>query len=243
MQVLSYQNASQIARPTTDSHASYTGAARCSSTTAPIMRTQTRCALSTSMQRWCTRAERHELCTFESHHRRLFQVDLFHTPGQSDLTADVDFAILRKSASAVVSVPWKFVARFLDLHTARAWQPGITALGPVRQSDFLFSMGMAERLQSLIEHPDTSDEQVRSRWLFRSPCFLSSASPRDRARSRKRPPHSHVHSYRARLRFARQAQSLYSACERLVDPTQMGEKYKVLGLVDSQQRPPLAGFG
>ena len=34
------------------------------------------------------------------------QVDLFHTPGQSDLTADVDFAILRKSASAVVrSVP------------------------------------------------------------------------------------------------------------------------------------------
>ena len=46
--------------------------------------------------------------------------------------------------------------------TLRARQPGVTALGPVRQSDFLFSMGMAERLQSLIEHPDTSDEQVRS---------------------------------------------------------------------------------
>ena len=144
----------------------------------------------------------------------------------------------RTFENAITAFPVHYCA-----FTLRARQPGVTALGPVRQSDFLFSMGMAERLQSLIEHPDTSDEQVRSRWLFRSPCFLSSASPRDRARSRKRPPHSHVHSYRARLRFARQAQSLYSACERLVDPTQMGEKYKVLGLVDSQQRPPLAGFG
>ena len=149
----------------------------------------------------------------------------------------------RTFENAITAFPVHYCA-----FTLRARQPGVTALGPVRQSDFLFSMGMAERLQSLIEHPDTSDEQVRSRakdaraWTARAFLCRFSADSHARTSPFCEPPCPSLKRTTSPPLPRSQAQSLYSACERLVDPAQMGEKYKVLGLVDSQQRPPLAGF-
>lgn len=104
------------------------------------------------------------------------EVDVFHEPGTADLTADVDFAILRKTATKV---------------------PGVRALGPTTQSHFLFEMGIEDRVRRVIENPDTTDEQ---------------------------------------------AEKIIDACERLLDPAQMGTKYKVFGLIDAEQDAPHHGF-
>ena len=39
-----------------------------------------------------------------------------------------------------------------------------------------------------------------------------------------------------------QVEDLISACERLLDPEQMGERYKVLAVVDAGAPEPPAGF-
>jgi hypothetical protein len=39
-----------------------------------------------------------------------------------------------------------------------------------------------------------------------------------------------------------QAEKIIDACERLLDPAQMGTKYKVFGLIDAEQDAPHHGF-
>jgi NADH dehydrogenase [ubiquinone] 1 alpha subcomplex assembly factor 7 len=63
-------------------------------------------------------------------------VDLFTTPGQSDLSADVDFSLLRQSSSDLVSVH-----------------------GPMDQGDFLKAMGIQARIGTLLRHANATPSQ------------------------------------------------------------------------------------
>jgi NADH dehydrogenase [ubiquinone] 1 alpha subcomplex assembly factor 7 len=94
-----------------------------------------------------------------------------------DLTADVDFASLRRTASR---------------------QAGALTYGPVDQGAFLSAMGCPQRLEALLDQDHVSDDM---------------------------------------------AEALVDAFERLVDPSQMGSRYKCLAIVDAKQRgPPPGGF-
>jgi NADH dehydrogenase [ubiquinone] 1 alpha subcomplex assembly factor 7 len=100
-----------------------------------------------------------------------------------DLTADVDFASLRRAVAPIAQ----------EGH-------GLACYGPVGQGYFLHHMGATARLEQLLEAPSLSDEQ---------------------------------------------AEALVDAYSRLVSADQMGERYKVLALVDSLQTsngPPPGGF-
>ncbi|KAG5189176.1 S-adenosyl-L-methionine-dependent methyltransferase [Tribonema minus] len=103
---------------------------------------------------------------FRSHQ----EVHVLAEPGMADITADVDFAALRRCADAV---------------------PGAVCHGPVPQGVFLQTMGAAERAAVLVEQPHITDAQ---------------------------------------------AEAIFTSFERLVDPKQMGQKYKVLAVV-SQAHP------
>ena len=60
-------------------------------------------------------------------------------PGLADVTADVDFAMCSRVA---------------------ARQPNIHSCRVLTQSEFLLRMGILDRVEALIEHPDTTDEQA-----------------------------------------------------------------------------------
>ena len=111
------------------------------------------------------------------------QVPFLCQPGEIDITADVDFAALKEA-----------VNRNEELLSIRAW-------GPVRQGDFLMSMGAQDRVIQLMESPQTTDEQ---------------------------------------------AEDLYQALVRLAAPEEMGERFKVMGLVPSggaeEESSPPPGF-
>ena len=68
-------------------------------------------------------------------------MDVFETPGQCDLTANVDFGYLKE---AMQDLP-------------------VVVSGPVSQGDFLLSMGIQVRLEALIDgySPDDSPEGKR----------------------------------------------------------------------------------
>ncbi|KAL0954930.1 hypothetical protein HGRIS_003863 [Hohenbuehelia grisea] len=68
-------------------------------------------------------------------------VDVFHRPGECDLTANVDFAYLRESMSDIVNVH-----------------------GPVTQNHFLKSMHLDRRIRRMVEHAsdDERKEAIRS---------------------------------------------------------------------------------
>jgi NADH dehydrogenase [ubiquinone] 1 alpha subcomplex assembly factor 7 len=67
-------------------------------------------------------------------------VDLLQEPGEADLSADVDFAVLKSIAGATM---------------------GLEVLGPVKQRDFLIQMGIAERINALLAK--AANDTVRER--------------------------------------------------------------------------------
>jgi len=71
------------------------------------------------------------------------QVHFLSRPGQVDVTADVDFAALRQGVNGMTL-------------------PGAEAFGPVRQGDFLMSMGAQDRAIHLIENENTSAEDAEN---------------------------------------------------------------------------------
>lgn len=71
------------------------------------------------------------------------QVHFLSRPGQVDVTADVDFAAL---------------VHAVNRHNNTT--DAATAFGPVTQGDFLASMGIVERVVSLIEDDATTDEEA-----------------------------------------------------------------------------------
>ena len=94
-----------------------------------------------------------------------------HFPGDADLTADVNFSAL---AGAITKA-------------------GANTHGPVTQAAFLKSMGIEQRIQTLVGlHPD-------------------------------------------------KAESLYAACHRLTDPSEMGTAYKAMAVTPPGMPTP-AGF-
>lgn len=72
------------------------------------------------------------------------QVHFLSRPGQVDVTADVDFAALKHCVNAM------------------EMQRGTQAFGPVRQGDFLMSMGAQDRAIHLIENENTSEEDAEN---------------------------------------------------------------------------------
>jgi SAM-dependent MidA family methyltransferase len=65
-------------------------------------------------------------------------VNIFSEPGLVDITADVDFAMCAKSAV----------------------KKGAKVYGATTQGEFLMRMGIVERLEKLIEQPETTDDQA-----------------------------------------------------------------------------------
>jgi NADH dehydrogenase [ubiquinone] 1 alpha subcomplex assembly factor 7 len=104
------------------------------------------------------------------------ETHVLNRPGEVDLTADVDFASLRRVLRRI---------------------PGVSSYGPVEQGRFLAAMGMPDRIAALLESPSVTDDQ---------------------------------------------AEALVLSYERLVDPQQMGERYKVLAIIDEEQPLPPGGF-
>lgn len=73
--------------------------------------------------------------------RKHTQVHPLTLPGQVDLTADVNFGLLKRAA-------------------ASSSCDTVQTLGPVTQQHFLMSMGIVERVVALIENDKTSEEQA-----------------------------------------------------------------------------------
>jgi len=100
------------------------------------------------------------------------QVHPLTLPGTVDVTADVVFGSLKREAEKTGS--------------KNGNTNGVTCLGPSTQGQFLSNFGAVERVISLIDKDETTDEQ---------------------------------------------AEELYTGLERLVSPEEMGERYKILGIV------------
>ncbi|KZT53517.1 DUF185-domain-containing protein [Calocera cornea HHB12733] len=64
-------------------------------------------------------------------------VDLFETPGECDITANVDFAAMREAVDG-------------EAH----------AHGPITQRDFLMSMGLVHRLDALLKAAETNEQKA-----------------------------------------------------------------------------------
>lgn len=74
------------------------------------------------------------------------QVNFLCSPGQVDVTADVDFEALRRSVNKSVT----------DVTNIQS----VYAFGPVTQARFLASMGIVERVLALIEDDNTTDDEA-----------------------------------------------------------------------------------
>lgn len=74
------------------------------------------------------------------------QVNFLSRPGRIDITADVDFSALRHAVNHLV----------VDDQDKKS----IFAFGPITQGRFLTSMGIVERVSSLIEDEKTTDEEA-----------------------------------------------------------------------------------
>ena len=71
-------------------------------------------------------------------------VDLFETPGQCDITANVDFAYISEAVRGLVNIH-----------------------GPLTQRSFLQNMGLAVRLGKLLHHADKGKKEEISRAAMR----------------------------------------------------------------------------
>eukprot|EP00752_Nemacystus_decipiens_P011989 g10629.t1 len=104
------------------------------------------------------------------------EVPVLSNPGEADMTADVNFGLLRRLVHGV---------------------EGARPHGPVGQGQFLREMGIGARLTALAEQPHVTEEQ---------------------------------------------ADAMLEGYVRLVDPAQMGARYKVLGITEERQQMPPPGF-
>ncbi|CAM9285730.1 unnamed protein product [Ectocarpus sp. 13 AM-2016] len=104
------------------------------------------------------------------------EVPVLSDPGEADMTADVNFGLLRRVVAGV---------------------EGARPHGPVGQGQFLREMGIGARLTALAEQPHVTEEQ---------------------------------------------ADAMLEGYVRLVDPAQMGVRYKVLGISEESQEMPPPGF-
>ncbi|CAN0553724.1 unnamed protein product, partial [Ectocarpus sp. 12 AP-2014] len=104
------------------------------------------------------------------------KVPVLSDPGEADMTADVNFGLLRRVIAGV---------------------EGARPHGPVGQGQFLREMGIGARLTALAEQPHVTEEQ---------------------------------------------ADAMLEGYVRLVDPAQMGARYKVLGISEERQEMPPPGF-
>eukprot|EP00612_Vaucheria_litorea_P002206 CAMPEP_0171458256 /NCGR_PEP_ID=MMETSP0945-20130129/4009_1 /TAXON_ID=109269 /ORGANISM="Vaucheria litorea, Strain CCMP2940" /LENGTH=159 /DNA_ID=CAMNT_0011984031 /DNA_START=967 /DNA_END=1446 /DNA_ORIENTATION=+ len=108
-------------------------------------------------------------------YKRHKEVNMFENPGDSDITADVDFAALRRCVGAMENVKY---------------------FGPIVQGLFLQNMGALKRAEILIDQPHVSDDE---------------------------------------------AELICDGLMRLMEPSQMGSKYKVFAVMESNQKSA-AGF-
>ncbi|CAN0352424.1 unnamed protein product, partial [Discosporangium mesarthrocarpum] len=67
------------------------------------------------------------------------QVPVLSSPGEADMTADVDFAAIRRVANSV---------------------GGVSVSGPVGQGNFLGEVGIGQRLHDLMDQPSVTDKEV-----------------------------------------------------------------------------------
>lgn len=87
------------------------------------------------------------------------QVGFLSRPGQVDITADVDFAALRHAVNEQTNNDGD---RNESKTTPATINNSVRAFGPVKQGDFLMSMGMQERVLNAIEDEQTSDEHAEN---------------------------------------------------------------------------------
>ncbi|KAI9178969.1 hypothetical protein H9P43_005631 [Blastocladiella emersonii ATCC 22665] len=73
---------------------------------------------------------------------------LFSRPGQADLSADVDFSLLR----------WA-LEPYLPANAAAAGKPALNVFGPTTQRHFLARLGIEERARSLLRSTANADEK------------------------------------------------------------------------------------
>ncbi|ORX34147.1 S-adenosyl-L-methionine-dependent methyltransferase [Kockovaella imperatae] len=82
-------------------------------------------------------------------------IDVFDSPGESDLTANVDFAYLREAIEGT----------------------GTSALGPISQGQFLLSLGLQPRLQKLLASntsPERKQDLIKGAQRLVDPVFMGS---------------------------------------------------------------------
>lgn len=82
-------------------------------------------------------------------------VDIFHSPGKCDLTANVDFAYLRESLEGVGE---SFSFLVYDINSIIA-----SAQGPISQAKFLLSLGLEPRLAKLLASAPNDEQRERIR--------------------------------------------------------------------------------
>jgi NADH dehydrogenase [ubiquinone] 1 alpha subcomplex assembly factor 7 len=88
--------------------------------------------------------------------------DVFHTPGHSDITANVDFAYLREALLPFSPSPSSSQLGRQSQAPASANLGGHLNLIPTNtltQTAFLLGMGLRERFQQLMRHPKMTEEQ------------------------------------------------------------------------------------
>jgi NADH dehydrogenase [ubiquinone] 1 alpha subcomplex assembly factor 7 len=87
-------------------------------------------------------------------------VNVFDDPGSADLTANVDFAYLKESLAGVGACDSTNSVCLAWLTSTRP--PALVALphGPIAQRDFLMSLGLAPRLDRLLQSAATRERKV-----------------------------------------------------------------------------------
>jgi NADH dehydrogenase [ubiquinone] 1 alpha subcomplex assembly factor 7 len=88
-------------------------------------------------------------------------VDVFHEPGNCDLTANVDFAYLKEATNdlgMLVVLPTVFICTAI-IHEITI----VTTYGPISQGVFLERMGLELRLQSLLKSAGSENQRKEIR--------------------------------------------------------------------------------
>ena len=82
-------------------------------------------------------------------------VDMFETPGQCDLTANVDFALLREAAETDKGEYGQVVVRLPEINALLVF-----CYGPKSQSEFLSAMGLGARTLRLMQQAPEDRKKV-----------------------------------------------------------------------------------
>lgn len=92
--------------------------------------------------------------------RKHEQVDVLSSPGNVDITADVDFGALRNAVNIDMKVTSGMIGEGLDSMKNEQKKDIPEAFGPQTQGQFLASMGAVERTVNLIQDDATTDDQA-----------------------------------------------------------------------------------